>query len=174
MKTVTILAGLPACGKSTWRSKNVSDDVVVISSDDLIEAKAAEQGKTYDEVFQDHIKWSDRQAKQIYVDCLNEGGRDIVVDRTNLTPKVRKYWIDLAKAAGFRVNLIWFKQPIGNYELGVWSNRLNSRKGKTIPWHVLDNMRDTLCTPTSTMDENLDHISFYNSFDLSSVEVLGR
>ena len=43
MPKLYMLIGVPATGKSTWVEKH-KGDALVISSDDLIEAYAAEQG----------------------------------------------------------------------------------------------------------------------------------
>lgn len=163
MANLTLLCGLPACGKSTWRNKNVTENDVVISSDDLIEEEAKKLGKTYDEVFQENIKWADKAAK-IHFEMAIRKGEEIIVDRTNLTPKVRKYWIELAKSYGYTVKVIWFEAPDTVEEIKEWERRLLSREGKQIPANILVSMIANKRTPTLE-EENVDSISYYDSFD---------
>ena len=55
MPTIYMLIGVPASGKSTWVEQN-KGNALVISTDNLIEAYAANLGKTYNEVFKEQIK----------------------------------------------------------------------------------------------------------------------
>ena len=161
-KIVTLLCGLPACGKSTWRSANVADNCVVISSDDLIEEEARKEGKTYDEVFKDTASWADKTVKETYRTSIQKG-LPIVVDRTNLTAKVRRFWIDEAKKNGYDVQAIWFKPPDGASEINEWVYRMTNREGKTIPDNVIKSMAENMSQPT--ISEGLSVVRGYNTFN---------
>lgn len=93
-KQIIMMVGLPGTGKSTIVAnireyyKFLTDDYVVLSTDDEIEKMAKELGKTYSESFNDLIKIATKtmnQKKQIAL----TSGVDVVWDQTNLTSKSR-------------------------------------------------------------------------------------
>ena len=139
-----ILVGPPAVGKSTWlleeSMKGSSRKPVIISSDNYIEFVAKERGKTYNEVFQDAIKDATKyvQAQKEYA-VANR--LDIIWDQTNLTAKKRRKCLDGLDA--YHAIAVTFEMP----PVSVWEHRLNSRVGKTIPNHILQNMLETYETP---------------------------
>jgi len=50
------LVGVPASGKSTWvENQDWAKDYVIVSTDDFVEKYAADQGKTYNEVFKEFM-----------------------------------------------------------------------------------------------------------------------
>lgn len=159
--TLYILCGLPASGKSTWREVNANALNRVVSSDDYIEAVANQTGQTYDDIFSETIKEADAYCKSQFHEGI--AARDnIVVDRTNLNVKARRYWIEAAKKAGYVVQAIWFAVPESETHLDEWERRLDSRPGKTIPHLVLRTMRKSAMEPSN--DEGIDSIVFLNSF----------
>lgn len=50
MKTLFVLIGPPAVGKTTWVQEN-APDATVVNRDDIVEATAAKHGLSYDEAF---------------------------------------------------------------------------------------------------------------------------
>jgi predicted kinase len=152
-KTVELLVGVPAAGKSTWLKANRRPTTVVISSDDVITDLAAKQGMTYDQGFSKFIGRASGIVKAKYREALNDGMLHIVVDRTNLSPASRKAWIKDAAKKGYRVNAVVFPTP-DDAEL---TKRLASRPGKTIPDHVMTSMKGNFVMPTA--DEGIDEIT---------------
>lgn len=150
MKKCYILIGVPASGKSTWIESRL-DKFNVLSSDNVIETVAHQFGFTYSEVFNELIKFS---TKVFESDILKniEIGADVAIDRTNLSPKVRKRFIDQFKKAGYEVTAVFFETP-GVVE---WDRRLRSRQGKFIPQDVLNSMANNLTYPS--LDEGFDKI----------------
>jgi len=98
MITVTFIAGLPGAGKTTMRALTVSrfKDARILSTDDFIEVKAEFQGVSYNTIFKDTIKEAEK-VMNAQAQKFMEGGNDIIVDRTLLTPKSRASMISKLK-----------------------------------------------------------------------------
>ena len=148
------MVGLPGCGKSTYATNHLSDhDVVYLSTDAIIEAKAAAIGKTYDECFKDFID----EATIEFFNRLDDAIRndlDIIVDRTNLSVKSRRKILarfpkDYSKSA----HVICCSREIQ-------AKRLD-RPGKSIPAHVIEDMRKNFEFPQ--ISEGFEVIYIYNS-----------
>jgi predicted kinase len=141
MPKFTMLIGVPASGKSTWREANAGD-AVIISSDDIIDQTAAAQGRTYNEVFKENIKFAtqlvEERAKSAFAD-----GKDVVWDQTNLTPKSRKPKLALVPEYYEKI-AVYFPTP----EEGEWRRRLDSREGKNIPENILLGMASSIEKPS--------------------------
>lgn len=143
MKTVELLIGVVCSGKSTWREKYITPETVVVSSDDIIQAYAAENDTTYDAVFKEYIGTADAQAKETFHNALASGAEHIVVDRTNVSRKSRQYWVKPAKEAGYRVIARVFPVPTDD----ILEQRLASRPGKSIPMNVVQSMKENFTVP---------------------------
>ena len=148
MASVYVLIGLPACGKSTWREKhlaaNPTVDFAIISSDDMVEEIAREKGITYDEAHK-IVDWKsvNTRMKYRFRDAL-KAGKDVIVDRTNMSRKSRKMFLkDLPE--GYETVAVNFQ--ICDHEL---RRRLDARAeatGKSIPADVLKSMSDRYVAP---------------------------
>lgn len=145
MPVLYMMVGLPGSGKSTWVNRFMEHTpglYVVVSSDNYIEKKAAEEGKTYSEVWEKYCK----EAERVCIEQIKfaiEANASVIWDQTNLTKKAR------AK----RLNM--FPKHYGKYfsyhvapEPEELERRLASRPGKIIPKHVLDKMTEMLEVPT--------------------------
>ena len=157
MKNLTLLVGIPASGKSTWRAANVTADTVVISTDDMIEMAALSVGKTYNDVFSEVVDAATSAMNTLFRQSLKTGA-NIVIDRTNLTPKSRAQWIREARNAGYWIEAVVFKRPQTQAEHDEWNRRLD-RPGKTIPTPVLVDMYCSFKAPT------LDEVDAFNTLD---------
>ena len=62
MPKCTFLIGVPGSGKSTWFDKNQVG--TLISSDDIIESIACEYEMTYNQCFQDLIKFAEKELER--------------------------------------------------------------------------------------------------------------
>jgi predicted kinase len=145
-----MLIGVPASGKSTWVRKNAGADSVIASSDDYIDAQAAAAGKTYSEVFDQHVKAATQHVEQTVAQAVKLGS-DIVWDQTNLTVKSRKTKL-AAIPDNYEKIAVVFATPDSN----EWRRRLASRPGKTIPNNILLGMQSSMQLPT--VDEGFDKI----------------
>jgi len=143
MPTLYMLIGVPGAGKSTWLAKQAfnQNDIRIISTDNIIEQRAHEQGKTYSEVFQKEIKGATHQMNRELKQAIADGA-NIVWDQTNLTKKSRA-----GKLAGipepYRKVAVFFTTP-DDSEL---KRRLASRPGKTIPINIIMGMKSQLERP---------------------------
>ncbi len=63
--------------------------LTIVSSDDILEAWASEQGTTYAELWQTRFRDAEKQMKADLAAALTRG-EHIIVDRTNMSVKVRR------------------------------------------------------------------------------------
>lgn len=137
-----MLVGVPGSGKSTWlKSQDWSGDCVIVSTDHYIDLEAAAQGKTYNDVFESAIKDATARMKADIASAVKEG-KDIIWDQTNTTVKSRKS--KLASVKDYYKIAVVFNVP----EEAELTRRLESRVGKSIPWHVMDSMIEGFSMPT--------------------------
>jgi predicted kinase len=148
MPKCTILVGVPGSGKSTWFSKNKTATMAPISTDNIIEFMGSLFGFTYDQIFSDSIKLADKIMWK-RLEWNAERSNDVVIDRTNLTAKSRKKFIDFLKPFGYEFEAVVFPLP-GTVEFSEeeWFRRLDSRQGKTIPNAVLASMVNSAQMPS--------------------------
>ena len=140
MPTMYMLIGVPASGKSTWVEQN-KGDALVISSDNLIEEYAAENGKTYNEVFKGQIKIANKIVME-HAEAAFAADQDVIWDQTNITKKSRKGKLAMVPEH-YRKTAVFFATPLEE----EWQRRLNSRPGKSIPAYILDSMVEMLEMP---------------------------
>ena len=152
MPTMYMLIGVPASGKSTWVEKH-KGDALVISTDNLIEAYAADIGKTYNDVFKEQIKIATKIAME-HAEAAFAAGQDVIWDQTNLTKKSRASKLAMVPKH-YRRDAVFFATPLEE----EWQRRLNSRQGKSIPAHILDSMVEMLEMPDPSEGWNI--IEYY-------------
>jgi len=152
MPTIYILIGVPASGKSTWVEKN-KGDALVISTDNLIEAYAADHGMTYNDVFKEQIKIATLVVKTEAQKAF-AADQDVIWDQTNLTKKSRASKLAMVPKH-YRKDAVFFATPLEE----EWKRRLNSRSGKSIPQHILDGMAEMMEMPSP--DEGWNIIEYY-------------
>lgn len=146
-----MMIGLPGVGKSTFR-KGIEDSAIVLSTDDWIQDKAEWEGTTYDAIWERDIK----QAESAMRAALSQGIKDranIILDRTNLSPKKRQGFLSQLPSDYFTMALV-FDTP----DAEEHARRLN-RPGKSIPEHVVENMRRMLADNPVSLSEGWDLIS---------------
>lgn len=148
MPKYTMLIGVPASGKSTWREQ-YAGSAVVISTDDIIEQTAVAGSRTYNEVFKENIKFAQQLAEQRMKEAFN-ATLDVVHDQTNLTVKSRKSKLAMVPEEYEKIAVV-FLTP----EDTEWQRRLD-RPGKSIPQNILLGMRDTMQFPDP--EEGFDRI----------------
>ena len=167
MTVFYMLFGVPGSGKSTWTDRfkrKYQNDLVhdgikkntpfqynlsVISTDDIIQHIANEHRLTYNDVF-DNITYSFAEKMSHKLAKFAFDRNDIVIwDQTNLTIKSRAKKLTLVPAH-YKKICILFGIPTD------LTQRLESRKGKSIPEHVMMNMIKSYQQPTIT--EGFDEI----------------
>jgi len=157
-----VMVGLPGLGKSTIVKGMYKDaDTFVYSTDDILERIAKFLGKTYDEVFEKHIKSATTEADIDLAYAIKEQ-KDIIWDQTNLGVGKRRKIINRMRQDGYQVRCICIVPPENDYsgDKEDWAQRLANRPGKTIPQHILSNMIESFVMPTA--DEGFDMITFYD------------
>jgi tRNA uridine 5-carbamoylmethylation protein Kti12 len=126
-------------------------DAVVISSDDIIEREAAKVGMTYNQAFQTFIETASKESYQSFLDAVKDGTKDIIVDRTNMSEKSRKKYLDRAK--GFERVAVIFKasRPV------LFERNMKRRgTGKYISADIINDMLVNYESPADT--EKFDKI----------------
>ena len=107
MKTIYLLKGLPASGKSTWAKERIAKDPNTkrVNKDDL-------------RAMLDNSRWSKANEKfvlklrdHIIVEALNDG-KHIIVDDTNLHPKHEINLKRIAKEHNAKVEVVFFDTPV--------------------------------------------------------------
>lgn len=147
-----MMIGVPGSGKSTWLAKQSFNwtNTVIISTDNIIEQRAAAQGKTYSEVFQNEIKSATAEMNSRLLAAI-DARQNIIWDQTNLTKKSRKSKLSNIPQEYEKI-AVFFPTP-DKEEL---KRRLASRPGKTIPANIVLGMISQLETPT--VDEGFSQI----------------
>lgn len=165
-KTLTLLVGLPGCGKSfhVWQHEKPA---FVYSTDTLIEKYSRKKGLTYDEGFSLFVKRAHKEMDQL-LEQAYEQGNDIIWDQTNLTRKKRKKIIDQAKQNGYKIIGEVFEANSYTQEQELRGRQIN-RRGKTIPRHVLETMEKSYEVPS--FDEGYDLLKFYDIFQNLTMEI---
>jgi tRNA uridine 5-carbamoylmethylation protein Kti12 len=164
MPKVEVLVGLPGSGKST-RLSFVDDpefggDVFVYSTDAYIEARAKEAGKTYDDMFSDHINEATKHMNNVLAVSIS-AGIDVFWDQTNMSSKKRKSILSKLPK-NYRKECWCVRVPQTAEEWAELDRRLDSRPGKTIPHHIIEAMADSYVEPE--LDEGFDKITIVDIF----------
>lgn len=142
MPKLYMLIGVPGSGKSTWISNQEwSKDCSIVSSDNLIEYRAKQLGKTYNEIFSDYIGTATKLMDDQVLDAM-ANSVDIIWDQTNTSVKSRK--AKLAKLKDYEKIAVVFTTP----PVDELNRRLASRPGKAIPTDVMTRMIAGLEMPT--------------------------
>lgn len=147
-----VLVGVPGSGKSTWiKNQDWAIGIPVVSTDNFIDEYAEQQGKTYNEVFEERMPVAVKlMANQVEICKANN--LDIIWDQTSTTigARAKKFRMcpDYYKIA------VVFKTP-DDEELQC---RLANRPGKNIPKHVQTSMAEQLKNNPPTLEEGFDEI----------------
>lgn len=161
--TLFLLIGPPASGKSTWTAKFLADksaagelrNTTIVSSDDVLESWGREHGLSYSEAFArcDH-KWVKSEVNRMFDEGVARGD-DIIVDRTNMTAKIRRSFLSRVPRTTRKVGII-FDVP-----RDVLNERLDRRAretGKFIPQSAIDEMLRIYSPPTEQEFDELRKI----------------
>lgn len=148
--TIYMLVGPPASGKSTWRAKHLAQTerpTVVISSDDYIDALAANLGITYSDAFKKaDMKEITRVLNNQFDEAIKRGD-DIILDRTNMSAKTRRKYLSRMPRNYAKVAVVF------NVGRELLDRRLADRAaatGKHIPKNVVDDMIKSYDEPTTS------------------------
>ena len=142
MAKVYVLVGVPGSGKSTWIKNQIwALGMPVISTDNLVEDYAREQGKTYSEVFEEYMPTAvNLMAEQVVF--YRDNGVDMIWDQTSTTVKSRSRKFSMLP--DYEHIAVVFDTP----EWKELKRRLDSREGKHIPRKIVKSMIHNFEMPT--------------------------
>jgi predicted kinase len=150
MPKLYVLVGVPGSGKSTWVAhQEWADQCAYISTDIHVERYARNEGKTYNQVFDEFMP----KAVELMADDVvqaREEGKDIIWDQTSCTMVSRRRKFNMLP--DYYAIAVVFKTP----PAGDLMKRLASRPGKGIPWNVVSSMINNFEMPTE--DEGFKEI----------------
>lgn len=127
------MIGIALSGKTTYRKANFEHEVIQLS-----------------------YFGNNRKKELDYIEkCLKEG-KSVVVDDTNLTRKIRKSHIDLAKKYCAQVTGIFMNTSVGLIEQRRW------RRNEQFPMAVINKQIRDLETPTK--DEGFDKLIVHKNY----------
>lgn len=148
MAEIRILVGLPGCGKSTYTQAELRKDPSwsVLGTDALIDEYAADHGLTYTEAFErvNHKALKKRFIGQLQAAILDN--RNIMIDRTNMTPKGRAEILKYVPETYTRTAVVFSLTDAEH------RSRLNGRAaatGKVIPAFVIKGMANSYVAPST-------------------------
>lgn len=148
---IVLLVGVSGCGKSTFVDKYVREnpDTTVISSDKLrgIIGKSEEDQSVTPQVF---------SIIKVKTEELVKNGKSVLIDATNLIPKNRRDYINIARK---------YNTPIVAYAFERCRNTLVSNQakrksagGRLVPTDIIDKMLASYVRPTK--EEGFSEIHF--------------
>lgn len=151
-KTLYMMVGGPATGKSTWVEAFIArHDAEVISTDNIIEEYCAEEGLTYSQGFDKYIGRAGKEMNRRCKSAISEG-KDVVWDQTNMTVKSRTR--KLKQFEGYvKVAVVFI---VDDKEQKRRLDERAAKTGKFIPDHVIVNMNKSYVSPSK--DEGFDQI----------------
>ena len=151
-----VMVGLPGSGKDYWieqyQKANPNKKYYVASSDAIIEAIAASQGKTYSEVFDTVSKRAMSQMNSEIAQAIRNR-ENIIWNQTNMAAGKRAKILSQFPREYTKTAVVVTADP------EVHNARLQARgaaTGKNIPGHVMKSMRDSYVEPSRA--EGFDNI----------------
>jgi tRNA uridine 5-carbamoylmethylation protein Kti12 len=154
-----VIVGLPGSGKSTVAYELAREyNATIASSDFYIERKAEDEGKTYNEVFDKYIGEATRVFNlKLFFAIANQA--NIVIDRTNLSKKTRRGYLNRFKEAGYYVVCV---TVLTDKNIRRKVNESRMEKGRSISDEVVEKMENNFQIPLSSegFDEMIDYFNF--------------
>lgn len=134
--------GPSGCGKSTLYTQlqNIQQGLHMLSYDSM---RCLLYGNDYAKAWKaaNNDVTFHSQVKNTYVGLLNDNC-NIYIDNTNLSPKVRNYWLTEAKRYGYTTIGILF-----DVDIEILISRQASRQDKTVPHNAVYQQFDALKLP---------------------------
>jgi predicted kinase len=151
---VIMMVGVPGSGKSTWVKNylTLNPDVVVASTDRIIEKYAFENGTTYNAVFNTLIKDAEKMMNED-IDRAIQEKKNIIWDQTNLNVKTR--FRKLSRFPFHYYRYAVFMETPSSVDHKYFLNSAE-RAGKDIPENILESMINSIQPPT--VEEGFDRV----------------
>lgn len=160
MANLYLMSGVPGSGKSYWCKKNIPEEAVYVSRDE-VRFSMLEDGDEYfskeTEVFKEFIRRIDEGLA---------GGRDVYADATHLNKASRyKTWINL-KNKPEQTMVILIKVP-----LEVALARNENRSGRAyVPENVIRDMFDSLTPPGKDEKDYIDGLMIVPNYKQGEIK----
>ena len=154
MANLYLMSGIPGSGKSYWCKKNIPEEAVYVSRDE-VRFSMLKDGEDYfskeKEVFKEFIRQIDEGLA---------GGRTVCADATHLTKASRyKTWVNL-KNKPEQTMVILIKVP-----LEVALARNENRSGRAyVPENVIRDMFDSLTPPGQDEKDYIDGLMIVSNY----------
>lgn len=132
--TVTMMAGIPGSGKTTWAKDLIDDNTVYISSDEI----RKEFGDVND--MSNNKKVFDT-LRERYITALRNC-QNVILDATHAKKKYRKEYIDIANENGAEISCVYMDI---DYEV---AQERNAKRERQVPNDVIRKMFYEFETPT--------------------------
>ena len=138
------MVGLPGSGKSTLRNNIclswAQSELVVLSTDDEIDRHALQEGRTYGEVFAEHIEPAQLKLRIEREKAIAQN-QSIIHDQTHLTLKSRSRCIFDVPDCYYKIAIVC------SVSEEVRQQRLLGRPGKIIPVEIDKRMAASFVYP---------------------------
>lgn len=144
--TLTLMCGIPRCGKSTWIKNNKKDAIIV--SPDVI------RKEIFGHQFYQPANKFVFAVSEAMVSILLKQGKDVIVDATHMTRSLRSSWYPVVKGTNIKTVIIWVyahPDPIKNLEICKERSR-KSVSDEVVPDEVLDRMASQFEAPDLLTD----------------------
>ena len=159
MVEVVVMVGIPGSGKTVYARANLSGHTYV-SMDTARANKSSWIPKRralimrYDAERPVHLARmsGNKKAECVLVDDALAAGRSVVVDDTNLTRKIRRPYVVLARKHGARIRAVFFD----DFEGARARNAKRTWSGGRVPDDAVVKMQESLEPPART--EGLDEV----------------
>lgn len=145
-----VFAGVPGTGKSTQARQLIESmpehNFHIASSDDIIMEMAEEVGiSDYQEAYKQFAGAASEEYNERLFEALRLG-RDIIVDRTNLTPEARNTYLDYVRGYSDydRISIAF---ELSDDELQKRLDRRLEKEGKFIPAEIVEGMKSSYKRP---------------------------
>lgn len=147
--TLTVLVGIPGCGKSTWSKKMVDENTIRLSSDDLREQINGDINcqENHGFIFNEMNRLTKMYLKQ---------GKNVIYDATNLNSKKRKGLLGQFRKMNINKVCKVFYAPLLNCFIN------NRNRERVLEDYVIKNKLEQFQTPMYY--EGWDRIEIVNNY----------
>jgi len=143
---LTLMCGIPRCGKTTWIAKN-KKDAIIVSPDDI---RREIFGHQY---HQPANKFTFAISEAMVIMLLKQN-KNVIIDATHMTRNLRSSWYPVVKGTDVKTVIVWVyadPDPIKNLEI-CRNRNLDSIEREKVPDSTLDRMASQFEKPDLLTD----------------------